>query len=180
MSAPEVAPLAAPDPATTDWVPIGPSGGSIPQPVVNGQWVKGVGGAAVWSAIAAADVPGIKSVTGPNAMGMSWGPQLDFWVDGATKVASLPRIAWYGPYQVQGASTPATADPSNGAGTVAYAHGFGVTPTIVLYEVEDGSWSHMLITRLVRDATNVTFFYANTSSVVAAFPLYRFVIGLAS
>jgi hypothetical protein len=30
---------------------------SLPQPVVNGQWVKGVGGAAVWSAIAVADLP---------------------------------------------------------------------------------------------------------------------------
>jgi hypothetical protein len=29
----------------------------IPQPVVNGQWIKGVGGSAVWSAIAAADLP---------------------------------------------------------------------------------------------------------------------------
>ena len=33
------------------------SNGGIPLPVVNGQWVKGVGGAAVWSAIAAADLP---------------------------------------------------------------------------------------------------------------------------
>ena len=30
---------------------------SVPAPVVNGQWVKGVGGAAVWSAIAQADLP---------------------------------------------------------------------------------------------------------------------------
>jgi hypothetical protein len=32
-------------------------GSGIPKPVVNGQWLKGVGGAAVWSAIAAADLP---------------------------------------------------------------------------------------------------------------------------
>jgi hypothetical protein len=31
----------------------------MPSPVVNGQFVKGVGGAAVWSAIGAADLPGI-------------------------------------------------------------------------------------------------------------------------
>ena len=35
----------------------GPAGVGVPQPVVNGQWIKGVGGAAVWSAIARADVP---------------------------------------------------------------------------------------------------------------------------
>jgi hypothetical protein len=36
----------------------GPAGAGIPTPVVNGQWVKGVGGAAVWSPIALADVVG--------------------------------------------------------------------------------------------------------------------------
>jgi len=32
------------------------SNGGVPLPVVNGQWIKGVGGAAVWSAIAPADL----------------------------------------------------------------------------------------------------------------------------
>jgi hypothetical protein len=47
-----------PDPATTKWVPVGPGPSSgIPTPVVNGQWIKGVGGIPVWSAIAQADLP---------------------------------------------------------------------------------------------------------------------------
>jgi hypothetical protein len=36
--------------------PVGSQGVGIPTPVVNGQWVKGVGGAAVWSAISISDV----------------------------------------------------------------------------------------------------------------------------
>ena len=44
----EVSELAVPNPATTSWVPVGPSGVGL-APVVNGQWIKGVGGAAVWS-----------------------------------------------------------------------------------------------------------------------------------
>jgi hypothetical protein len=34
-----------------------PGAGTLPSPVVNGQWIKGVGGAAVWQPIAAADLP---------------------------------------------------------------------------------------------------------------------------
>ena len=84
----DVETLAAPDPATTHWVPVGPSppgkdGLGVPQPVVNGQWVKGVGGAAVWSPIADADVPSVntggrlgdvgKNITDCNqAIGNGW------------------------------------------------------------------------------------------------------------
>ena len=50
---------AVPDPATTRWVPVGPGMAGIPTPVVNGQWIKGIGGAAVWSAIADTDVPSL-------------------------------------------------------------------------------------------------------------------------
>lgn len=35
----------------------GPPGIGVPTPVVNGQWIKGSGGAAVWSPIAVADLP---------------------------------------------------------------------------------------------------------------------------
>lgn len=48
--------MTTPDPLTTRWVPIGGAIG-VPQPVVNGQWLKGVGGVPVWSAIARADLP---------------------------------------------------------------------------------------------------------------------------
>jgi hypothetical protein len=43
--------------------PQGTPGAGVPTPVVNGQWVKGVGGAAVWSAITRADVPPIPVST---------------------------------------------------------------------------------------------------------------------
>ena len=68
--------LTVPNPATTPWVPVGgtpgptgpagptgppgPTGTGVPTPVVNGQWIKGVGGAAVWSPITAADVSGVE------------------------------------------------------------------------------------------------------------------------
>lgn len=59
MSAPVIEQQSAPPPASTKWVPVGPGMAGIPTPVVNGQWIKGVGGAAVWSAIADSDVPSV-------------------------------------------------------------------------------------------------------------------------
>ena len=41
----------------------------IPLPVVNGQWIKGVGGAAVWSAIGQADVTGVVGTYGGDTPG---------------------------------------------------------------------------------------------------------------
>lgn len=61
MTADVVEPQAIPDPATTRWVPVGPGSVGIPTPVVNGQWIKGAGGAAVWSPIADTDVPSLNS-----------------------------------------------------------------------------------------------------------------------
>jgi hypothetical protein len=59
--------------------PKGDTGIGVPTPVVNGQWIKGVGGAAVWSSITPADVvglgvyqnwtPALFSTTGPNPTG---------------------------------------------------------------------------------------------------------------
>jgi hypothetical protein len=46
-----------PQGATGPAGPTGPPGAGIPTPVVNGQWIKGSGGAAVWSAISMADLP---------------------------------------------------------------------------------------------------------------------------
>jgi len=48
--------------ATTK-VPIAqlPGAGTLPSPVVNGQWLKGVGGAAVWTALAPADLPAMST-----------------------------------------------------------------------------------------------------------------------
>jgi hypothetical protein len=55
--------MSVPDPSVVDWVPLWNlgSGPTIP-PVVNGQWLKGVGGAAVWAAITPADV-GVPKLT---------------------------------------------------------------------------------------------------------------------
>ena len=52
--------MPTPNPATTDWVPMFPADvSSVAVPtVVNGQWLKGSGGAAVWAPITATDVPG--------------------------------------------------------------------------------------------------------------------------
>jgi len=60
--------VTAPNPATTNWVPLG-SGAGIPTPVVNGQWVKGVGGAAVWAAIAPSDIAGYPATAGTSFPG---------------------------------------------------------------------------------------------------------------
>lgn len=187
--APVVEQLATPDPATTPWVPLWAlnggidlrywgdyapgsytdgdvvvSGGvayicvrptsaaptpwpatgvSIP-PVVNGQWLKGVGGAAVWTPITAADVPGVNGM----------------------------RV--YGPYQVTGASV----SPGGAQGSVNYSHNLGVAPTLVLWEVSDGSWSHLLGHRVQHTDPNVIqFFYNNpSSSAAAAYPTYKFLI----
>jgi hypothetical protein len=49
--------------------PTGPAGAGVPTPVVNGQWIKGSGGAAVWSAITAADVSGVIAASLLDAKG---------------------------------------------------------------------------------------------------------------
>jgi hypothetical protein len=45
--------------------PTGPPGAGVPTPVVNGQWIKGSGGTAVWAPIADADLPPRLGVNGP-------------------------------------------------------------------------------------------------------------------
>jgi hypothetical protein len=64
-------------------VPPGAVSALLPQPIVNGRWVKGVGGAAVWSPIVATDVPGLVTAdTGWITMSLNsgshyaapWGP----------------------------------------------------------------------------------------------------------
>jgi hypothetical protein len=52
----------APDPLTTDWLPLWQLGAdttALPLPVVNGRFVKGVGGFPVWTALGPSDVPGV-------------------------------------------------------------------------------------------------------------------------
>lgn len=52
--------MSVPDPAAVDWVPLYNLQSAIP-PVVNGQWVKGSGGVAIWAAITPADITGLVS-----------------------------------------------------------------------------------------------------------------------
>lgn len=101
-----VTPQAIPDPATTDWVPLGyvASALGVPQPVVDGQWLKGVGGAAVWAPIRESDTElGYATYTGLNISVTATThatsqlicslPPLTF--DGATKIrlsCGLPRV----------------------------------------------------------------------------------------
>lgn len=72
--------MTSPDPVTTKWVPIWNAGdsasASTPVPtVVNGQWLKGVGGAAVWSPLNPAE---IDTATGGGRLGTSC-PVISDW-----------------------------------------------------------------------------------------------------
>jgi hypothetical protein len=61
--------------------PQGPAGAGVPTPVVNGQWVKGVGGAAVWAAITPADVGLPKITSSAYASGPPGSPaDGDIWI----------------------------------------------------------------------------------------------------
>jgi hypothetical protein len=64
-----------------DTGPQGIQGVGIPMPVVNGQWIKGVGGAAVWSPIAPIDIGGaglVRVYAGANISG-PWSPVKPMW-----------------------------------------------------------------------------------------------------
>ena len=53
----------------------GPAGAGVPSPVVNGQWVKGTGGAAVWAAITQGDLP--EHLRSPGKLVSDWNTALD-------------------------------------------------------------------------------------------------------
>ena len=78
-------PRATPAPGSTDWVPIWGlgQGASYVPPVVNGQWLKGVGGAAVWSPITPADV-GLPKITFTGTTPPSAPADGDIWIMGFT------------------------------------------------------------------------------------------------
>jgi hypothetical protein len=93
--------LAVPDPATTHWVPVGPSaagapgkdGVGVPQPVYNGMWIKGVGGVPVWAGITQPDLP---ANLGPQPLSITdWNAALATgWYMGSS-VANAPDGNWY-------------------------------------------------------------------------------------
>jgi|SRR5215471_4538102 len=72
------------DGTTTAPVAFPGSNGGVPLPVVNGQWIKGVGGAAVWSAIAPSDLVGYPT----DATKALYG-------DGSWRVPSGTELAFY-------------------------------------------------------------------------------------
>jgi hypothetical protein len=62
-------------------VPFPGSNGGIPLPVQNGKWIKGVGGAAVWSSITPADVGTVKVTTSALSGGPPASPaDTDVWI----------------------------------------------------------------------------------------------------
>jgi hypothetical protein len=69
--------------------PKGDVGVGVPSPVVSGQWIKGVGGSAVWSDIGSSDVRNGIQTMGGNQFRPNWSGQLEFWIDG-TQVQALP------------------------------------------------------------------------------------------
>jgi hypothetical protein len=84
-----------PNPATTDWVPLA-GGAGVPTPVVNGQWVKGSGGAAVWSAIAQADLPANLQGQAPAFAGADYNNGLAAgWYFGLPNDANAPPGGYY-------------------------------------------------------------------------------------
>ena len=50
--------MSVPNPAAVDWVPLYNLQSAIPIPPVNGQWLKGSGGAVIWAAITPQDIAG--------------------------------------------------------------------------------------------------------------------------
>jgi hypothetical protein len=82
--------------------PQGPIGVGVPTPVVNGQWVKGVGGAAVWSALTLADV---ANAAAKPTYGTSWPSNP---VDGQEHILvdslTAPTYSWRCRYNAQSSS----------------------------------------------------------------------------
>src|SRR5215469_4191426 len=69
-----------------------PAGSSPLPPVVNGQWLKGVGGAAVWSPITTADIPSLAATYQVvSAKGTANG-YASLGTDGKVPVAQLPTV----------------------------------------------------------------------------------------
>lgn len=87
---------------------------SLPQPVVNGQWIKGVGGAAVWSPIAVADVAGAQATSQKGA---------------ANGYASLDASGKVPAAQLPASAAVAVSGRVNADGSVAYGYHFTCSHT---------------------------------------------------
>jgi hypothetical protein len=141
---------AAPDPATTAWVPVGPGGIGTPTPVVNGKWVKGVGGAAVWSAIADADVPSLVSGqrlgTSPKVVTDANLAIDNGWYYMASGGANAPPGSDYFALSVQQVNVPGNLRQT------AYAYS---TDTVWMRRFQDGAtWSPWILHQPVAGVVN--------------------------
>jgi len=90
----------------------------IPLPVVNGQWIKGVGGAAVWSPIAYADVPGIGSSPSGSITAAN------------TDLAPTTLVTTYTIYPNGGGTVRSIVGPAQGA----VVHFWNASPTAVTFK----------------------------------------------
>jgi hypothetical protein len=148
---------------------------SVPNPVVNGSWVKGVGGAAVWAPILYTDVAdGILDKGGDNRYRPDWtNARLEHWID-TTMVSSVPSgFNVYGPYQV---TSPSIAPGVEGQ--VNYTHNLGATPQLVVAELEDGSFAGYCSWRVTRSNPGITFTIRNNAPSNNATAIVRFLIWL--
>ena len=119
----------------------GPAGAGVPTPVVNGQWIKGSGGAAVWSPITGADIANdtiTAAQIAPNAIGSS--ELADASVDFAAFAS--PAMASGRAY---GTFTFSAADTNGRGYTVAKTTSWerGQTmfnPTVVVFVAPSAGW----------------------------------------
>lgn len=81
----------------------GPPGVGVPNPIVEGQFVKGSGGAAIWS-----PVTQMKASASGNQFSAAWtvGGALEFWID-STRIATLPGVSDNAWHEIGAAGEPA-------------------------------------------------------------------------
>ena len=91
------APIAWPGAAAPQGVagPQGPAGVGIPSPVVNGSWIKGVSGAAVWTPIVQGDLPANLQAQALGMPGDDYNQALSAgWYFGSPSSANRPGAYW--------------------------------------------------------------------------------------
>jgi hypothetical protein len=80
--------------------PQGPPGAGVPTPVVDGEWIKGVGGAAVWAPITDADLPPRIGVTPAFVADLNAVTETGWFSYGVGSTANVPPGSDYGYVQV--------------------------------------------------------------------------------
>ena len=134
----------------------------IPQPVVNGQWIKGVGGAAVWAPITATDVSGIGVKAGSGAL--LTGANIDLPWPGLGAHTVFDECA---PVNT-GSSIRSYGTPPAGAGTRLVIRLSGGSPTVIRHNMAGGSgtnfWLNKSADLTLNSADVVEFIYDSTGS----------------